>query len=108
MGNGQDWANVPGRTGVIGYVRRRTKGEVRKPPQSITVFPHVYDAEQSQCGLRALTRKTVFSNNAGRAPVIGVGPDHILFNRQCRSNVHTESANPTISLHYWSPELPPA
>lgn len=54
------------------------QGEVRRPPQSITVFPHTYNAEQSQCGLRVLTRKTVFSNNAGRAPVMESTPTTFL------------------------------
>lgn len=73
-------------------------GEARKPPLPVTVFPHKYDAEQSQCGLRGLTRKTVFSNNAGHAPVIGVGSDHISIKGPRRSNVHTRFTNPTISL----------
>lgn len=67
---------------AIGYERSWAKGEARKPPQPITIFPHDYDAEQSQCGSRGFTRKTVFSNNAGHAPAIGVGPDHNVINRQ--------------------------
>jgi hypothetical protein len=77
----QEWPSWSGnrKDSVQGVTFRRRPvgskgGRFQKPPQSITVFPHVYDADQSQSGLRVLTRKTVFSNNAGHAPVMEWAP----------------------------------
>lgn len=71
---------------------RRGNGEALQPPRSVTVLPYIYDAEQSQCGSRDHSRRTVFSNNAGHAPVIGVGSGHRGIHLQPCGYVHSRSS----------------
>ncbi|VXD06171.1 hypothetical protein SPHINGOT1_640032 [Sphingomonas sp. T1] len=58
-----------------------------------------YDAGQSQCGLRVVTRKTVFSNNAGHAPVMESAPPTFLLT----GNVAKMSIPDPRSVN-WSPK----